>query len=63
MTVAELIEHLRAMPADASVEMFTFNVPGLGDGIWSAHPVESVEWTDEHPWSEWRGTVRLNAQD
>jgi hypothetical protein len=57
MTVAELIEALAVLPPDAPVELFTFNVPGLGDGIWSAHPVENVEATDE--WPDF--PVRLNA--
>ena len=57
MTVAQLIEALQAMPADAPVELFTFNVPGVGDGIWSAHPVENVEYTGE--WPDF--PVRLNA--
>lgn len=44
MTVQDLRDQLRRVPGDLPVSLFTFNVPGVGDGIWSDHPLESVEW-------------------
>jgi hypothetical protein len=51
MKVRELIEQLRAFHPDAEVTLTTFNVPGLGDGIWSDHPVEHVESSGESLYS------------